>query len=186
MTPLATGRGHYINASMNSRILRTTCATLSLALALGGCSSSNEEPGVYSGVSGASAGALVRAGSGPSDTMVAGASVGRTAIVTIQIIAKRQASQRQRKVAEERAKAFQARITPEKKAVMKKKKVRYIAVDTVKDERTTAAAKKNVMIWDVESEQIVGNNVYDVESTPSVGQTAKFETYAAEYVGTGS
>jgi hypothetical protein len=41
------------------------------------------------------------------------------------------------------------------------------------------------MIWDVEREQIVGNNVYDVESTPSVGQTAKFETYAAEYVGTG-
>ena len=69
---------------------------------------------------------------------------------------------------------------------MKQKKVRYIAVDTEKDARTSANAKKNVMIWDVESEQIVGNNVYDVESTPPVGQTAKFETYAAEYVGTGS
>ncbi len=31
-----------------------------------------------------------------------------------------------------------------------------------------------------------GNNVYDVESTPRVGQTAKFETYSAEYVGSGS
>jgi hypothetical protein len=41
------------------------------------------------------------------------------------------------------------------------------------------------MIWDGESQQIVGNNVYDVESTPAIGQTAKFETYAAEYVGSG-
>ena len=39
------------------------------------------------------------------------------------------------------------------------------------------------MIWDTQSEQIVGNNVYDVESAPPVGQTAKFETFSAEYVG---
>jgi hypothetical protein len=171
---------------MNSRLLRTTCATASLALAFGGCSSSNQQPGIYSGASGAAAGALVRAGSGPGDTMVAGASVGSIAITTIHIIAKRQASQRQRQVAEQRARAFQAKLTPAKKTALKKKKVRYIAVDTEKDQRTSANAKKNVMIWDVESEQIVGNNVYDVESTPPVGQTARFETYAAEYVGTGS
>jgi hypothetical protein len=145
----------------------------------------NEEPGIYSGVSGASAGALVRAGGGPGGTMVAGASVGNIAIATVHIIAKRQASQRQRKIAEQRARAFQAKLSAEKKTTMKKKKVRYIAVDTEKDERTSANAKKNVMIWDVESESIVGNNVYDVESTPAVGQTAKFETYAAEYVGAG-
>ena len=34
--------------------------------------------------------------------------------------------------------------------------------------------------------QIVGNNVYDLKSTPKVGQTSKFDTYTAEYVGTGS
>ena len=118
--------------------------------------------------------------------MVAGAAVGAVTAVTVYIIAKRKASERQRKIAEERARAFQRKLSTEKKATMKKKKVRYIAVDTVKDERTSPKAKKNVMIWDVEREQIVGNNVYDVESTPSVGQTAKFETYAAEYVGTGS
>jgi hypothetical protein len=42
------------------------------------------------------------------------------------------------------------------------------------------------MIWDTQSESVVGNNVYDVQSTPPVGQTAKFDTYSAEYVGSGS
>jgi hypothetical protein len=63
---------------------------------------------------------------------------------------------------------------------------RYIAVDTEKDQRTSPKAKKSVMIWDTQSQEIVGNNVYDVESTPSVGSTARFETYSAEYVGSGS
>src|SRR5690348_1245296 len=114
-------------ADMNSHILRTTCTTAILALAFGGCSSTNEEPGIYSGVSGASAGALVRAGGGSSGTMVAGASVGNIAIATVHVIAKRQASQRQRKLAEQRARAFQAKLSVEKKTTMKKKKVRYIA-----------------------------------------------------------
>ena len=44
-------------------------------------------------------------------------------------------------------------------------------------------ASKAVIIWDTQSEQIVGNNVYDVESAPPVGQTARFETVSAEYMG---
>ncbi|MES2571251.1 MAG: hypothetical protein V4710_14495 [Verrucomicrobiota bacterium] len=63
--------------------------------------------------------------------------------------------------------------------------MRYIAVDTEKDERTSPKAKKAVMIWDTQSKQVVGNNVYDVETTPQVGTTTKFETYSAQYVGTG-
>lgn len=72
-----------------------------------------------------------------------------------------------------------------KKTALKRKKVRYIAVDTVKDKDTSPDAKKSVMIWDTQSEQVVGNNVYDVKSTPEVGQTAKFDTYSATYVGSG-
>ncbi len=68
----------------------------------------------------------------------------------------------------------------------KKKKVsRYVAVDTVKDERASPKAKKVVMIWDTQSESLVGNSLYDLESPPAVGSTAKFETYSAEYIGTG-
>lgn len=71
-------------------------------------------------------------------------------------------------------------------AVLPKKKVsRYVAVDTVKDERASPKAKKVVMIFDTQSETLVGNRLYDLESPPSVGSTAKFETYSAEYIGTG-
>ncbi len=42
------------------------------------------------------------------------------------------------------------------------------------------------MIWDTQSQEVVGNNVYDVQSTPRVGTTAKFDTYSAEYVGSGT
>jgi hypothetical protein len=162
------------------------------SMAFFGCESASTgdsaSQGIYAENGAAAGSALARGamGGGGADMRVASAQTHSLSMATVTVIAKRQASERQRKIAEERAKKFQAKLTPEKKTVMKKKKVRYIAIDTEKDERTLPKAKKTVMIWDVESEQIVGNNVYDVESTPSVGQTALFETYAAEYVGTGS
>jgi hypothetical protein len=66
---------------------------------------------------------------------------------------------------------------------MKKKKVRYIAVDTRKDDRIEG--EKAVMVFDTQNQQIVGNNVYDVKESPTVGTTAKFDTYNAQYVGSG-
>ena len=174
---------------MQSRSIRTTAVATAASIAFLGCENLTpaENAGVFGSVAGAAAGSIARAaGASTTESIVAGAAVGAVVAATVYVIAKRQASERQRKIAEERARAYQRRLTPERKATMKKKKVRYIAVDTVKDERTSPKAKKDVMIWDVESQQIVGNNVYDVESTPSVGQTAKFETYSAEYVGTGS
>jgi len=42
------------------------------------------------------------------------------------------------------------------------------------------------MIWDTQSQTVVGNSVYDVQDTPSVGSTAKFDTYSAQYVGAGN
>ena len=41
------------------------------------------------------------------------------------------------------------------------------------------------MIWDTQSESLVGNNVYDLASPPARGATAKFDTYSAQYVGNG-
>ena len=58
-------------------------------------------------------------------------------------------------------------------------------MDTVKNAKTSPSAKKSVMIYDTQSGEVVGNNVYDVQSPPSVGSTAKFESYSAEYVGGG-
>lgn len=168
-------------------ILSVTIAAI-IPVAFTGCETApNSGEGIYSTGGAAAGSALARgAANSPGEGLVASASVHNVGMATVVVIAKRQASARQRAIAEQRAKKFQASLTPEKKAVMKKKKVRYIAVQTEKDERTHPKAKADVMIWDVESQQIVGNNVYDVESTPQIGQTARFETYAAEYVGTGS
>ncbi len=128
-----------------------------------------------------------------------------------------QATEYQRRVAEERARAYVAaqrrttsaptktaepksapKKTPkskttkadpkpeEPKTVAAPKKLpRYIAVDTVKDKRASPKAKKVVMIWDTQAQELVGNNLYDVENPVAVGTIAKFETYAAEYIGAG-
>ncbi|MDP9292491.1 MAG: hypothetical protein M3O82_09030, partial [Verrucomicrobiota bacterium] len=120
------------------------------------------------------------------DSVVTGLATGAVIGMVTYIIAKHQATERQRQIAEARARASYARMSSERKKSMRAKKVRYIAVDTVKDEKTAPNAKKSVMIWDTQSQEVVGNNVYDVQSTPRVGTTAKFDTYSAEYVGSGT
>ena len=72
---------------------------------------------------------------------------------------------------------------PVKRQAAKKKLPRYIAVDTVPDARSKGS--RSVMIWDTQAEAIVGNNVYDVATPPRMLETVKFETYSAEYVGSG-
>ncbi len=69
--------------------------------------------------------------------------------------------------------------------MLKKKKVRSIAVDTVRSKEAPPKAKKTVMIWDTQAAGLASNDVYDLEAPPAVGQTAKFDTYSAEYVGNG-
>jgi hypothetical protein len=129
-------------------------------------------------------------------------------IVTTQTQSIRhEATEYQRKVAEANARAYMAAqlhtakagktagATPKPhkkgepedkdKHAAKAKLPRYVAVDTVKDKRSAPGTKKVVMIWDTQSEALVSNYVYDVQNTPTIGSTAKFETYSAQYVGTG-
>jgi len=67
----------------------------------------------------------------------------------------------------------------------KRKLPRYVAIETAKDKRAAPGTKKVVMIWDTQSEALVNNDVYDVQNVPTVGSTAKFDTYSAQYVGNG-
>jgi hypothetical protein len=117
-------------------------------------------------------------------------------IITTQTqFIRHEATEYQRKVAEANARAYMAAQvrTHEPKSkkeahdviALKKKLPRYIAVDTPKDKRSAPGTKKDVMIWDTQSESLVGNNVYDVASPPARGATAKFDTYSAQYVGNG-
>ncbi|HEX5177380.1 MAG TPA: hypothetical protein VFV83_10140 [Chthoniobacteraceae bacterium] len=169
--------------------LRSIALLASITLIAGGCQSltPGENAAVFGGASGVAAGALARAaGLSTAQSIATGAAVGAVVAATTYIIAKHQASVRQRRIAEQRARAYYARMSETRKVSMKKKRVRYIAVDTEKDQRTSPRAKKSVMIWDTQTQEVVGNEVYDVESTPAQGTTAKFDTYAAEYAGIGS
>ena len=142
-----------------------------------------ENAAIFGSLGGAAAGGIARAaGASTGESIAIGVASGAIIAATTYIIAKHQATERQRRIAEERARIAYA----ERKATLRKKNVRYIAVDTEKNDKTSPKAKKSVMIWDTQSEQIVGNNVYDVQTPPPVGKTAKFETYSAEYVGSGS
>ena len=140
-----------------------------------------------------------------AEAFATGSTTGTVAGAAIVILAKHKATPEQRQIAVARAKKAIAKIeTAQARTAAKKSKTggtkkstakaeppakklpRYIAVDTAKDERTVPQAEKSVVIFDTETQEIVGNNVYDVKSTPPVGGTAKFETYTAEYVGNGS
>ena len=103
----------------------------------------------------------------------------------IYFIAKHEATERQREVAEMRARQSYARMSAQRRANMKAKKVRYIAVDTEKGAKSSPKAKKTVMIYDTQTQKIASNNAYDVAQSPSVGSTTKIDSYSAEYVGSG-
>jgi hypothetical protein len=103
----------------------------------------------------------------------------------IYAIAKHEATENQRRIAEARARQAYAGMPAERKKKMKAKKVRYIAVDTERGAKSSPKAKKTVMIYDTETQKVASNVAYDVEKTPSVGTTAKIDNYSAEYVGAG-
>lgn len=170
--------------------IRLLYGLLALApLALGGCSGSGEVAwGEEAGggasqmaQAGAASGATVRTGS-ISTTLINGA---------VAIIAQHEATERQRQLAAKRGRAWTVhRLTSSRspqpsQAKQSKHPDRYIAVDTESDSRTSPQAQKSVMIFDTQAQQVVGKNVYDVQSPPPVGAIARFETYSAQYVGPG-
>ena len=174
---------------MKIPILRSSSILAAISILGTGCADMTplQNAGVFGAAGGAAAGGLARAsGASVGESVAIGAATGAVVAAVTYVIAKHQATERQHRIAEERAQRAYARMTAERKAKMKAQKTRYIAVDTEKNEQTSAEAKKSVMIWDTQSEQVVGNNVYDVKSPPPVGSTAKFDTYSAEYVGSGS
>jgi hypothetical protein len=153
---------------------------------LSGCAESGQGEGVFGGGAGAAVGGgVVRAaGMSTGEARVSGAAVGAASARAAAIIAKYQATAKQRQVAVARAQRVYQQMSPQKKSSLRQKKVRYIAVDTVRDER--AKGEESIMLWDTQTKDVVGNEVYDVAERPATGATLSFETYAAEYVGRGA
>ena len=117
----------------------------------------------------------------------------------VVILATHEASAKQRAVAEQNGRravaklrariAAQEATTPRvkpsggKKPAARRKLPRVIAIVTEKDSKTDSKAAKAVMLFDTQSQQIVGNKVYDIESEPRAGEDVRFETQSANYLG---
>jgi len=201
---------------MKARTLTSLSLIAALSVATTGCESltPGENAGVVGTVVGSATGIAMGAAGVPGYiTAPVAIGAGALAGAATYVIAKHQATERQRKIAEQRARLYYAELeakrereeaaeraaeqrraqstnsSPKPKPTPKKKKKedeapRYIAVDTVKEENSTG--KKAVMIYDTQTEKLVGNDVYDLEKSPKVGETTKLDTYTAQYVGTGS
>lgn len=98
----------------------------------------------------------------------------------VQVIARHEATKRQRAVAEARARRAFHKIS------VRNRKRRYLAVETDPVAVAGAAkAEKSVMVWDTDSQEIVGNDVYDIASSPAAQTLVRFDTYSAVYIDSG-
>jgi hypothetical protein len=104
-------------------------------------------------------------------------------IETQAMLIRHTATKLQRQVAEQNARTYIAKLSPEKKQELKKKKVRYLAVPTVRSKETSPEAKEVLMIWDVPRETLASKNVYELGAAPETGKLASYDDMVAEYVG---
>lgn len=95
----------------------------------------------------------------------------------IKIMATYEATELQRTVASRQAQQVLARIRQDLKSG--DRLPNHIAVKTQPDERLQG--KSAVMLWDTQTEEILGNKVYDVEETPRPGDVARWESYTATF-----
>ena len=121
---------------MNSRIIRFTALSVSTTLLFSACNGlTPEENGVGAGVG---AGLLARtigsaAGLRPGQAAALGAGVGALTGIIVYAVAKHQADERQREVAERNAR----RAYAAHKSELRRKRVRYIAVKTSRSKEST-------------------------------------------------
>ncbi len=189
----------------NVRFLKITAATLSMAVFTSACE--NMTPGENAALFGGLAAVAIAvplACAGVDPSIVVPVTAGAALLVAgaSYVIAKHQATERQRKVAEQRARLYMAKRAEAarlasssrssssggttKKSAKPAPEPRYIAVNTEKSGASTTSSGPSVMVFDTQSSQIVGNNVYDLKSAPKTGSATKFDTYTAQYVGNGS
>ncbi len=166
---------------MNANILKVSSMSVAVAFLFTGCEGMT--PGESAGAVGVGTGLAAgligsAAGLRPGEAAALGAGVGIIAAGITYAVAKHEANERQRQVAEANARrAYVAHRTE-----IRRRNVRYIAVKTQRTPESKGEA--SCMVWDTQSEQLVGNSVYDCKTKPQPGSTAKFDSYSAEYVGT--
>lgn len=93
------------------------------------------------------------------------------------------ATEYQRRVAEQNAKAFFRQLPPAKKLELKKKKIKAVLIPTARSPQTSPRAKEVRMRYSLEGESLIDDNVYEFRDTLSSGTIAKIEGLDPEYVG---
>jgi hypothetical protein len=165
------------------KFLQSTAAAIVVSVGFTSCE--NLGPGASSALKGLGAGLIAGGATGfgahalgmdKRKAALLGAGVGAVTAVVVYVIAKRQATERQRQIAEQRAEAVSRKIASGKV----KPKTRYVAVKTVSSPESKGAT--DVMLFDTQTNQVVGNSVYDLKEEPSSGEVVKFDTHTAEYV----
>lgn len=179
---------------MNTPLIKGAGIAVVLAIGTSGCSNltPGENAGVFGGLTAAAVGIpLAAAGVDPAVTIPVTIGAAALAAGTAYVVAKYQADEEQRRIAEARARLYiaeqqkaEARAAAQASAKPPRKQPRYIAVETKK--RSDYQGKSAVMIYDTKSEKLVGNNVYDLKTAPKAGTVSKYDTVQAEYVGSGT
>ena len=165
---------------MKSNVRKISAFSVSAVLLLSGCQglTPGESAATIGTTAGVAAGAIgAAAGLRTSQAVALGAGVGLLAAGITYAVAKHEATERQRQVAEANAR----RAYAAHRAELRRQNVRYIAVKTVRTPQSQGST--SCMVWDTQSDQVVGNTVYDCKNAPAQGSTAKFDSYSAEYVG---
>jgi hypothetical protein len=93
------------------------------------------------------------------------------------------ATEYQRRIAEQHAKAFFKKLTPAKKAELKKKKIKTVLISTVRSPQTSPEAKEVRMRYNLEGESLIDNYTYEFKTPLKDGTIAKVEGLDPEYVG---
>jgi hypothetical protein len=189
----------------SARFLKVVASVISLAVFTSACENltPGENAGLFGGLTAVAVGVpLALAGVDPSIVIPVTAGAAVLVAGATYVIAKHQATERQRIVAEQRARLYMAKRAEAtrlaaarsssasdrtaKKTSKPAAAPRYIAINTEKSGATKSASGPSVMVFDTQSSQIVGNNVYDLKAQPKAGEPTKFDTYTAQYVGNGS
>ena len=92
------------------------------------------------------------------------------------------ATEYQRRVAEQNAKAFFKQLTPAKKAELKKKNVKTVLIRTVRSQQTSKNAKDVRMRVSLDGESLIDNDVYEFNTSLEPGTITKVQGLDPEYV----
>lgn len=107
----------------------------------------------------------------------------RRIVETQTMLIRHKATEYQRRVAEQNARAFFQTLTPAKKMELKKKKITAVLIPTVRSAQTSPRARDVRMRYSLEGESLIDDYAYEFAAPLQAGTIARTEGLEPEYVG---